>query len=115
MRRISRYHGCLSFLEYAGYDMETDTFLFGSEELAPATPGEMQANFMHQRWGNRGEEKTMAVFGPGEGGDEPKKPVKPPTPVHVHDYENEPVRVNGKLGFPCTGANCDHVWWVDEQ
>lgn len=113
-RRNSRYHGCLSFLEYTGYDMATDTYSYGGNELAHATPGEMQANFMSQRWGNRGKENPVAVFGPGGQSGE-QKPIDPPLAPHQHDYRDKPEDIDGRLGFRCTDSKCDHIWWVDSK
>lgn len=111
-RRTSRYHGCLSFLEYTGYDMTTDTFTFGGEELALTTPGEMQANFMNRRWGNHGKENPVAVFGPGDIKGSDQKPVDPPAEPHQHEYRDKPEDIGGRLGFPCIDSRCDHIWWV---
>lgn len=113
MRRSSRYHGCLSFLEYTGYDMTTDTFTYGGEELGIATPGEMQSNFMNRRWGNHEKENSMAVYGPGGRQSPEQKPIDPPPAPHQHDYRDKPERIDGKLGFPCTGSGCDFIYWVE--
>lgn len=102
VRGTSRYHGCLSFLEYTGYDPATGEFSFAGEVLETATPWQMQANFMHQRWG-KGSDSKMAIYG---GGKKPEPETPPPAP-HVHTYPDTPneVKPDGTAVWICTGCN----------
>lgn len=105
-RGVSRYHGCISFLEYAGYDAATDQFFFNDQEIPQSSPGEMQRDFMHVRWGGKMTgERRLVLYGPGQGGREPK-PSTPPPPPHEHSYPDKPNGPDGK--WRC--LTCDEIW-----
>lgn len=103
-RGTSRYHGCLSFLEYAGMDPVSGKFFYDSEEIETNTPAVMQRDFMHARWGAPTVKESPVLLGPGQGGVEPTPPTTPPPP-HVHTYDDKPDS-DGK--WRC--LECKEIW-----